>query len=216
MQSHIAFWAEKASALEWNKPFSSILTGGFPHPRWFDNGTLNATDSCLLRHVNSPRRHKAAIIWEAENGKSTTLTYLQLHQKVCHFASMLLQHGVQTGDRVAIYMPLTPEAVVAMLACAYIGAIHTVIFAGFSASALKDRINDAECIAVVTADGGFRKGDHLPSKKMLIKHYKMQAAPALNVFLCTNIANNQFSCIQLMYGCMRLFKNVNLSPPVSL
>lgn len=179
MQNHVAFWAEKASALEWNKPFSLALTGGFPHPRWFEDGILNATDSCLLRHVNGPRRHKAAIIWEAENGKTTTLTYLQLHQKVCHFAGMLHQYGVQTGDRVAIYMPLTPEAVVAMLACAYIGAIHTVIFGGFSASALKDRINDAACVAVITADGGFRKGDLIPLKENVDQALQDASCPSV-------------------------------------
>ncbi len=134
--------------LEWNEPFA----------QWFIGGQLNISDNCLDRHLSTWRKNKAAIIWEGEPGDTRTLTYGQLHREVCKFANVLRSLGVNKGDRVVIYMPMIPELPVAMLACARIGATHSVIFGGFSAEALKDRINDAQAKAVVTADGGFRRG----------------------------------------------------------
>ncbi|MFM7323794.1 MAG: AMP-binding protein, partial [Nodosilinea sp.] len=120
-------------------------------------GQLNISYNCLDRHLSTWRRNKAALIWEGEPGDSRTLTYAQLHREVCQVANVLKQLGVKKGDRVGIYMPMIPEAAIAMLACARIGAPHTVVFGGFSAEALKDRLNDAQAKLVITADGGFRK-----------------------------------------------------------
>ncbi|MDX6770371.1 MAG: acetate--CoA ligase [Elusimicrobiota bacterium] len=153
-----AYWAGVAKDLRWLKPWKKTLEWKAPHAKWFVGGKLNASDNCLDRHLDGPRRHKAALIWEGEPGEVRTLTYLQLHREVCLFANALKSLGVAKGDRVALYMPLVPEAAVAMLACARIGAVHSVVFGGFSADALRDRINDSQCKVVVTADGGWRKG----------------------------------------------------------
>jgi acetyl-CoA synthetase len=158
------FWARQAEQLEWFTPWQQILRWRPPHAEWFVGGKLNITHNCLDRHLTTPRRNKAAIIWEGENGEVRTLTYLQLHHMVCRFASALKGLGIRKGDRVAIYLPMIPEAVVAMLACARIGAVHNVVFAGFSAEALAERINDAQCKALITADGGWRRGNVLPLK----------------------------------------------------
>ncbi len=152
------FWADIARELHWFKPWNQVLDWQEPHAQWFVGGELNLSYNCLDRHLTSWRKNKAAIIWEGEPGDTRTLTYQQLHQEVCKFANALTALGVSRGDRVAIYMPMIPELPVAMLACARIGAAHSIIFGGFSAEALKDRINDAQCKAVITADGGFRRG----------------------------------------------------------
>jgi acetyl-CoA synthetase len=152
------YWSSVARELRWLKPFKKALEWKAPHAKWFAGGKLNLADNCLDRHLEGPRRHKAALIWEGEPGETRTLTYLQLHREVCLFANALKGLGVQKGDRVAIYMPLVPEAAVAMLACARIGAVHSVVFGGFSSDSLRDRINDSACKVVVTADGGWRKG----------------------------------------------------------
>ena len=152
------FWADIARELHWFKPWNQVLDWQEPHAQWFVGGELNLSYNCLDRHLSSWRKNKAAIIWEGEPGDTRTLTYQQLHQEVCKFANALTALGVTQGDRVAIYMPMIPELPVAMLACARIGAAHSIIFGGFSAEALKDRINDAQCKAVITADGGFRRG----------------------------------------------------------
>jgi acetyl-CoA synthetase len=152
------FWAEIAADLHWFKKWDKVLEWNEPFARWFTGGQINISYNCLDRHLSGWRKNKAAIIWEGEPGDTRTLTYQQLHSEVCKFANVLKSLGVQQGDRVAIYMPMIPELPVAMLACARIGAIHSVIFGGFSAEALKDRINDAQARAVVTADGGFRRG----------------------------------------------------------
>jgi acetyl-CoA synthetase len=152
------FWAAAAAQLEWFKPWRKVLEGKMPHAKWFTGGRINLSYNCLDRHLDGPRRNKAALIWEGETGEVRTLTYLQLHREVCLFASALKGLGVVRGDRVAIYMPLVPEAAVAMLACARIGAVHSVIFGGFSAEAVRERIVDAGAKVVVTADGGWRKG----------------------------------------------------------
>ena len=158
------FWAEIASELHWFKPWDKVLNWNEPFAEWFVGGQTNISYNCLDRHLTSWRKNKAAIIWEGEPGDTRTLTYQQLHSEVCKFANVLKELGVKRGDRVAIYMPMIVELPVAMLACARIGATHSIIFGGFSAEALKDRINDAEAIAVITADGGYRRGTPLPLK----------------------------------------------------
>jgi acetyl-CoA synthetase len=153
-----AFWAEIAGELEWFKPWKKVLEWKPPFAKWFVGATTNLSHNCLDRHLNTARRNKAALIWEGEPGDSVTLTYQQLHREVCKFANVLKQLGVKKGDRVGVYLPMIPEAAIVMLACARIGATHSVVFGGFSAEALRDRMNDAQATAVVTADGGYRRG----------------------------------------------------------
>jgi acetyl-CoA synthetase len=159
-----AFWGECAKELSWFKPFDKVLEWKFPFAKWFLNGKLNASYNCLDRHLTTARRNKAALIWEGEPGDVRVLTYQMLASEVARAANALKSLGVKEGDRVAIYMPLVPEAVIAMLACARIGAIHSVIFGGFSAEALVDRINDAEAKVCITADAGWRRGQQVPLK----------------------------------------------------
>ncbi|HXE81629.1 MAG TPA: acetate--CoA ligase [Vicinamibacterales bacterium] len=161
-----AFWAEFAAELEWQRPWSKVLEWNPPHAKWFVGGRINASVNCLDRHVRTARRNKAAILWEGEPGERRTLTYWELHREVCQFANVLESFGVRKGDRVAIYLPLIPELAVAMLACARIGAVHSVVFGGFSSEALRDRINDARARLLITADGGFRRGQVVPLKRM--------------------------------------------------
>ncbi|MBE7538925.1 MAG: acetate--CoA ligase [Opitutaceae bacterium] len=153
------FWARQAKEmLTWRKPFKEVLKWKLPHAKWFTGGQLNVAENCLDRHLQTARANKAAIIFEGEPGDIRTITYKQLHREVCQFANVLTDLGVRQGDRVAIYMPMVPEAAVAMLACARLGAIHTVIFGGFSSEAIKDRVNDCQAKVVITADGGWRRG----------------------------------------------------------
>ncbi len=159
------FWAEQAGELEWSKPWSKVLDWNPPWAKWFVDGKLNASVNCLDRHVRTARRNKAALIWEGEPGDKRTLTYWDLYREVCQFANVLKSLGVKRGDRVAIYLPMIPEAVIAMLACARIGAPHSVVFGGFSAESLRDRINDAEAKVLVTADAGYRRGQIVPLKR---------------------------------------------------
>ncbi|MCS7081161.1 MAG: acetate--CoA ligase [Chloracidobacterium sp.] len=159
-----AFWAKQAAALDWMTPWTQILDWRPPHAKWFVGGKLNIAANCLDRHLKTWRRTKAAIVWEGEPGDTRTLTYWELHREVCRFANVLKKFGVRAGDRVAIYMPMTPEIAVAMLACARIGATHSVVFGGFSSEALRDRINDAGCKLVVTADGCWRRGTEVRLK----------------------------------------------------
>ena len=158
------FWEDEARSLHWFQRWSKVLDWSPPHARWFVGGTLNITYNAIDRHLAGPRRNKAAIIWEGENGDIRTLTYLQLHREVSKFANCLKELGVGKGDRVAIYMPLLLETAVAMLACARLGAIHNVVFGGFSPDALADRINDSGCTVLITADGGWRRGTVVPLK----------------------------------------------------
>src|SRR6202035_499761 len=160
-----AFWAECARNLHWFKPFSKTLEWNFPNAKWFVGGTINASYNCLDRHLAGPRRNKAALIWEGEPGDSRVLNYQMLHQEVCKFANVLKGQGLKPGDRVTIYMPMVPELPIAMLACARIGATHSVVFGGFSADAVADRNNDAKAKLVITADGGWRRGKVVPLKK---------------------------------------------------
>jgi len=158
------FWAREASELLWRKKWSKVLDWKLPFAKWFVGGKLNVSENCLDRHLNGPCRNKAALIWEGEPGDKRTLTYQQLHHEVCKFANVLKKNKIKKGDRVIIYMPLVPEAAIAMLACTRIGAVHSVIFGGFSAESIKDRIHDCQAIAVITADGGYRRGGVVPLK----------------------------------------------------
>ena len=153
------FWAEMAGDLAWLTPYSHVFDDSkAPFIKWFTGGKINIAQNCLDRHVDAGLGNKPAILWEGEPGDAKTLTYLELLKEVCRLANALKSHCVQAGDRVAIYMPMIPEAAVAMLACARIGAVHTVIFGGFAAESLADRMNDAQAVAVITADGGWRRG----------------------------------------------------------
>ena len=159
------FWAELAEQeLDWFQPWDNVLDWQPPFAKWFVNGKINISHNCLDRHLTTWRKNKAALIWEGEPGDSRTLTYAQLHREVCQMANVFKELGVKKGDRVGIYMPMIPEAAIAMLACARIGAPHSVVFGGFSAEALKARLVDAEAKLVVTADGGFRKDKVVPLK----------------------------------------------------
>jgi len=160
-----AFWAREAATLEWMKPWDTVCEWTPPRAKWFTGGSLNVSVNCVDRHIHGPRRNKAALIWEGEPGDRRTWTYWDLYREVNLAANMLKQLGVTKGDRVAIYMPMIAEAVVAMLACARIGAIHTVVFGGFSPESLRDRINDCGCKVLITADGGSRRGQTVPLKR---------------------------------------------------
>ncbi len=159
------FWARMAEELEWIKPWDKVLEWNPPHVKWFLGGQLNVSSNCIDRHVEGGWRNKAAIIWEGEPGDQRTLTYWDLYREVTKFANVLKGLGVKKGDRVAIYLPLIPEAAISMLACARIGAIHSVVFGGFSPESLRDRINDAEAKVLITADGGYRRGQIIPLKR---------------------------------------------------
>ncbi len=161
-----AFWAKFAAELEWSRPWDTVLDWQPPHAKWFVGGKINASVNCLDRHVRGPRRNKAALIWEGEPGDRRTLTYFDLYRQVSTFANALKSLGVMKGDRVALYLPLVPELAIAMLACARIGAVHNVVFGGFSAESLSDRINDSQCRLLVTADGGYRRGQIVALKKV--------------------------------------------------
>ncbi len=158
------FWGEQAACLSWSKKWERVLEWKEPFAKWFVGGTLNLAENCLDRHVRTWRKNKAALVWEGEPGETRVLTYFELLQEVCRFANVLKSLGVAKGDRVGIYMPMIPEAAVAMLACARIGATHSVVFGGFSAEALRDRMNDAQAKVIVTADGGYRRGSVVPLK----------------------------------------------------
>ena len=162
-----AFWEKQAQKLDWFEKWTTVLEWNEPFAKWFVGGKLNVAHNCLDRHLGTWRRNKAAIIWEGETGEIKTITYLQLHQEVSRFANVLKKLGVESGDRVALYMPLVPALAVAMLACARIGATHTVIFGGFSADAIRDRVNDGQCKLIVTADGGYRRGAEIRLKDIV-------------------------------------------------
>ncbi len=158
------FWAVQAGALDWFRPWDTVLTWDLPFARWFDGGTLNVSYNCLDRHVAAGKGDKVAFHWEGEPGDTRTISYSELLLDVCRFANVLRGLGVARGDRVAIYMPMVPELAVAMLACTRIGAVHSVVFGGFSSVALRDRILDADARVVVTADGGWRRGQAIGLK----------------------------------------------------
>lgn len=164
------FWAELAEKeLHWFQKWEKVLDWQPPFAKWFVGGKINISYNCLDRHLTTWRKNKAALIWEGEPGDSRTLTYAQLHREVCLMANVLKQLGIQKGDRVGIYMPMIPEAAIAMLACARIGAPHTVVFGGFSAEALRERLIDGQAKLVITADGGWRKDAIVPLKEQVDK-----------------------------------------------
>jgi acetyl-CoA synthetase len=172
MRAPERFWARQAKKeLVWFKPWKQVLEWKVPAARWFIGGKLNVSHNCLDRWLNTPTANKAALIWEGEPatdgrpGEERVLTYKQLHREVCRFANVLKRNGIRRGDRIIIYLPMVPEAAIAMLACTRIGAVHSVVFGGFSAQSVADRIFDSQAKMVITADGGFRRGAVVPLKK---------------------------------------------------
>jgi acetyl-CoA synthetase len=171
IKSPAKFWSRMAKELHWFKPWKKLVEWNEPFAKWFVGGQINLSYNCLDRHLDGPRRNKAAIIWEGEPagfgnpGETRVLTYIDLHRETCRFANVLKRNGIVKGDRIIIYMPMVPEAAIAMLACARIGATHSVVFGGFSAQALIDRIHDCGAKMVITADGGYRRGNVIPLKK---------------------------------------------------
>ncbi|MBT7729563.1 MAG: AMP-binding protein, partial [Planctomycetaceae bacterium] len=168
-----SFWAERAQSLPWMKPYEEVLRWNTPHVEWFSGGQTNASAACVDQHVEAGLGDKTAIVWVGEpTGERRTITFRELQEEVSKAASGLSRLGVKQGDVVSIYMPMTPELVIAMLACARIGAVHSVIFGGFSSEAIADRNNDAQAVAVITSDGGWRRGSALPLKANVDKAVK--------------------------------------------
>src|SRR6202012_394375 len=165
-QDRLAFWAKQANRLSWSNPFDQVLDwSNAPFAKWFTGGTLNVAHNCVDRHVQAGNGDRVAIHWEGERvGEGRTLTYSDLQTEVCKAANALSGLGLVAGDRVAIYMPMIPQAVVAMLACARLGVMHSVVFAGFTATALRARIADAQAKLLITTDGQFRRGKPAPLK----------------------------------------------------
>jgi acetyl-CoA synthetase len=160
-----AYWAEWARELDWFEPWHTVLEWTPPHARWFVGGKLNVSHNCLDRHIEAGHGERAALVWEGEPGDTRTFTYAELHAEVCRLSNALKGLGVEKGDRVTIYLPMIPEAAVAMLACTRVGAIHSVVFGGFSPDSLADRNNDAASKVLITADGGWRRGSIVPLKE---------------------------------------------------
>jgi acetyl-CoA synthetase len=185
-----SFWAGFARELEWQRPFTTVLEWDPPHARWFADGQLNACVNCVDRHTRSARRNKAAIIWEGEPGDRRTLTYFDLYRQVSTFANVLKSLGIVKGDRVAIYLPLIPELAIAMLACARIGAVHSVVFGGFSAESLRDRINDQKARLLITADGGYRRGQVVALKR--VADEALQDAPSIEKVIVVQRGQSPF------------------------
>ncbi|MBE9118525.1 acetate--CoA ligase [Lusitaniella coriacea LEGE 07157] len=189
-----AFWAELAEKeLHWFQKWDTVLDWKPPFAQWFVGGKINISYNCLDRHLTTWRKNKAALIWEGEPGDSRTLTYAQLHREVCQMANVFKQLGVKKGDRVGIYMPMIPEAAIAMLACARIGAPHSVVFGGFSAEALKARLVDAEAKLVVTADGGWRKDKIVPLKDAVDAALEDNGAPSVENVLVVKRTEQKIS-----------------------
>jgi acetyl-CoA synthetase len=204
IQSPEEFWGRQAKAeLVWFKRWTRVLKWEEPYAKWFVGGQLNVSHNCLDRHLDTPRANKAALIWEGEPaapgkpGEERTLTYKQLHHEVCLFANVLKRNGIKPGDRVLIYLPMVPEAAIAMLACARIGAVHSVVFGGFSAQSVADRICDSQAKLVLTADGGFRRGAVVPLKQnvdeaLILKDAKGELlAKSIEKVIVLRRANNE-------------------------
>jgi acetyl-CoA synthetase len=183
------FWAEQAAALTWFRKWQQVLVWNEPHAQWFTGGQLNVAYNCLDRHLEGPRRNKAAIIWEGEPGDTRVLRYQDLHREVCRFANVLKGEGIKPGDRVTIYMPMVPELAIAMLACARIGAAHSIVFGGFSADAVADRNNDAKARLIITADGGWRRGKVVPLKQNV--DAALDKSPTVEKCIVLNRCNQQ-------------------------
>jgi len=189
------FWAKQAKEhLLWRKPFKTVLQWKPPHAKWFVGGKLNVSENCLDRHLGTVRENKAALIFEGEPGDVRTITYRQLYFHVSRFAHVLENMGVKAGDRIAIYMPMIPEAVIAMLACARVGAVHTVVFGGFSPEALKDRINDCKAKVVITADGGWRRGKIVELKANVDK--ALEGAPCVQSVLVVKRTGHEVNMVE--------------------
>ena len=189
------FWGRQAKEhLVWRRPFKTVLKWKAPHAKWFVGGKLNVSENCIDRHLGTVRENKAAIIFEGEPGDVRTITYKQLHLHVSRLAHVFEGMGLTAGDRVAIYMPMIPEAVIAMLACARIGAIHTVVFGGFSPEALKDRINDCKAKLVITADGGWRRGKVIELKANVDK--AVEGTPTVQTVLVVKRCGNPINMVE--------------------
>jgi acetyl-CoA synthetase len=189
------FWDKQAKEhLVWRKPYKKVLEWKAPHAKWFVGGKLNVSENCIDRHLGTHRENKAALIFEGEPGDVRTITYKQLHFHVCRWANAFQNMGVGEGDRVAIYMPMIPEAVIAMLACARVGAIHTVVFGGFSPEALKDRINDCKAKLVITADGGWRRGKVIELKANVDK--AVEGTPTVQTVLVVKRCGNAINMVE--------------------
>ncbi|TCO95365.1 acetyl-CoA synthetase [Chthoniobacter flavus] len=183
------FWAREAAELKWNKKWSKVLEWKEPFAKWFVGGKLNVSENCLDRHLDGPHKNKAAIIFEGEPGERRVITYQQLHRDVCRFANVLKRNKIKKGDRVIIYMPMIPEAAVAMLACARLGIVHSVVFGGFSAESIKDRVHDSGAVAVITADGGYRRGAIVPLKANVDAALKDGGHPVKRVIVFRRAGN---------------------------
>lgn len=188
LDSPDTFWSRVADELHWFRKWDKVLEWTPPHAKWFVGGQTNISFNCLDRHLDGPRADKKAIVWEGEPGDTRTLTYRELHHEVCTFANVLKGLGIASGDRVCIYMPMVPELPIAMLACARIGAAHSVVFGGFSAKALVDRINDQQAKAVITADGGWRRGSVVPLKKAVDE--ALDRTPSVESVIVLNRTNS--------------------------
>jgi acetyl-CoA synthetase len=183
------FWGEQARSLDWFQTWQKVLVWNEPHAQWFVGGKINASVNCIDRHVAGGRANKAAIVWEGEPGDSRVLRYQDLHREVCQFANVLKKLGVKKGDRVTLYMPMVPELPIAMLACARIGATHSVIFGGFSAEAVSERNNDAKASVLVTADGGWRRGKIIPLKQNVDQ--ALARSPTVKTCIVLNRCNQE-------------------------
>lgn len=183
------FWAKQAEELDWFKRWDKVLEcdPSKAEIAWFKGGQINVSYNCLDRHLNTWRKNKAALIWEGENGESRTYTYQELHYQVCRFANILKKRGIKKGDRVAFYLPMIPELAIGILACARIGAVHSVVFGGFSADSLRERLNDCQAKVLVTADGGFRRGKMIPLKKNVDQ--TLEGAPTVSTCLVVKRTN---------------------------
>jgi acetyl-CoA synthetase len=207
-----AFWAKAAEELDWFKKWEKVLEWDPPWAKWFIGGKLNASYNCIDRHLKTWRRNKAAIIFEGEPGDERVLTYQDLHREVCKFANVLKKLGIKKGDRVAIYLPMIPELPTAMLACARIGAVHSVVFGGFSAEALRDRINDAQAKLLITADGGWRRGHVVPLKKNADEALK-QTPSIKNVIVVRRVGDDTLTLKPSEFWWHELMRDAPLDCP---